>query len=590
MPRIEHSCVHHKDAEPTSCTPPQTKSSKRKTTEGGLPQNQARRQSPHIGQVRSLEGIHYTQSIGASSKSTSELMSCDEPQHELISNKELSNHDQDPLLGIYERDGCPCTFRDEFYEADMRDFVDANVDENGVCVINKLPENIHEEALEHRLAQRKVGDVWAMYEDGSGLPRVYATLMAYDRRYICNDRPARWKVAFLDREKGSESATGGIGCHWYKEGRGGAVQRLRHRGRKWRGWDIANCSDDMFSHRASVAAVLRGAVSTKTGLRDTFSSCGDNLLLPGRQTAAVVEPKVGQIWTMSNLVKQSSDQRLRGRVLDKQYRYKLFAHTELVSQTSVPKYVVLVRAVTHEHSSSPSHTPVEEAAFQVKTAIYVVERLAMQTRSVHDVHGSYICSGEIFDGCRAAMFDYQVPISSDGQANVWTEFLNPGAPFATRRSIYIDPMALTLLKADSCGSCSRESKSNAYRVRFQSASNTGNVGADVPPAKTCSSKSSLPCSVTLQTTKEMFVKSDVLASRERRKQPYPVCSRCHETEWNFSDRSPGEPKRGAPVLIECCECQNKWHLQCVAPEAEPGDKHDFFTAQWTCENCRTWLR
>ena len=57
----------------------------------------------------------------------------------------------------------------------------------------------------------------------------------------------------------------------------------------------------------------------------------------------------------------------------------------------------------------------------------------------------------------------------------------------------------------------------------------------------------------------------------------------------LSQRSPGEPKRGAPVMITCCECHSTWHVQCVAPEAEPGDEHDFRTAKWTCEKCRTWF-
>ena len=511
----------------------------------------------------------------------------EKPHHALITHEVHSNGDNYSNLGS-DRANCTYTVRIELHDAEMRDFVGVNADANGVYSINKLPENIHEEALERRLAQRKVGDVWAMYEDGSGLPRLYAVLMAYDRGYVCNGRPARWKVAFLDRDKSGESATGGIGCHWYKEGRGGDVRGLKYRGVGWNGWDIANCSDDMFSHRASIAAILRTCASTRAGVFDGLPCSGDHLLLPCRQMAAVVEPKVGQIWTMSDLAKQSSDERLRGRLLDKRYRCSRLAHAERIRQTSVPKYVVLVRAINHESSSSFSHTPVEEAAFRVKSAIYVVERLEIM--SEHDVHGKYILSGEIFDGCRAAMFEYQVPISSDQQANVCTGLRNAGVINATYPGFSIDPMALTLLKADRSVSRSPEQKRNTSRLHFQSASHTGNVGNCVPPqVRTCSSQTSLACDLTPQITKEYIIESDARASRERRKQSYPVCSRCHETEWNFSQRSPGEPKRGAPVMITCCECHSTWHVQCVAPEAEPGDEHDFRTAKWTCEKCRTWF-
>ena len=280
----------------------------------------------------------------------------EKPHHALITHEAHSNGDDYSNLGS-DRADCTYTFRIELHDAEMRDFVGVNADANGVYSINKLPENIHEEALERRLAQRKVGDVWAMYEDGSGLPRLYAVLMAYDRGYVCNGRPARWKVAFLDRDKSGESATGGIGCHWYKEGRGGDVRGLKYRGVGWNGWDIANCSDDMFSHRASIAAILRTCASTRAGVFDGLPCFGDHLLLPCRQMAAVVEPKVGQIWTMSDLAKQSSDERLRGRLLDKRYRCSRLAHAERIRQTSVPKYVVLVRAINHESSSSFSHTP-----------------------------------------------------------------------------------------------------------------------------------------------------------------------------------------------------------------------------------------
>ena len=511
----------------------------------------------------------------------------EKPHHEFITHEVHSNRDKDSNLGT-DRADCTYTFRNELHDAEMRDFVGVNADASGVYSINRLPENIHEEALERRLAQRKVGDVWAMYEDGSGLPRLYAILMAYDRGYICNGRPARWKVAFLDRDKSGNSVTGGIGCHWYKEGRGGDVRGLKYRGVGWSGWDIANCSDDMFSHRASIASILQRFASTRAGVCDGLSCFGDHLLLPCRQMAAVVEPKVGQIWTMSDLAKQSSDKRLRGRLLDKQYRCRRLAHTERIRQASVPKYMALVRAVNHENPSSSSHTAVEEAAFRVKPAIYVVERL--ETMSEHDVYGKYILSGEIFDGCRAAMFDYQVPISSDRHANVCTGLRNADAIIETCPAFSIDPMALTLLKADSSVSCSTEQKRNTSRLHFQSASHPGNVRNYVPPqVRTFSSQTSPACDLTSQITKEYFIEGDARASRERRKQSYPVCSRCHETEWNFSERSPGEPKRGAPVLITCCECHSKWHVQCVAPEAEPGDKHDFRTAKWICENCRTWF-
>lgn len=65
----------------------------------------------------------------------------------------------------------------------------------------------------------------------------------------------------------------------------------------------------------------------------------------------------------------------------------------------------------------------------------------------------------------------------------------------------------------------------------------------------------------------------------------PQCQGCRETEWHFSGRSPGEPDRGAPVVIKCHVCSCDWHVQCVAPGHTPGDEFDFFHDRWTWQRC-----
>lgn len=65
----------------------------------------------------------------------------------------------------------------------------------------------------------------------------------------------------------------------------------------------------------------------------------------------------------------------------------------------------------------------------------------------------------------------------------------------------------------------------------------------------------------------------------------PECQGCRETEWHFSGRSPGEPDRGAPVVIKCHVCSCDWHVQCVAPGHTPGDEFDFFHDRWTWQRC-----
>ena len=50
----------------------------------------------------------------------------------------------------------------------------------------------------------------------------------------------------------------------------------------------------------------------------------------------------------------------------------------------------------------------------------------------------------------------------------------------------------------------------------------------------------------------------------------------------LDDPDPGEPVRGAPVMVQCRvpECRARWHVQCIAPEAVPGDGYDFRSERW----------
>jgi len=48
-------------------------------------------------------------------------------------------------------------------------------------------------------------------------------------------------------------------------------------------------------------------------------------------------------------------------------------------------------------------------------------------------------------------------------------------------------------------------------------------------------------------------------------------------------------QHGAPVLVQCGgRCKERWHVQCIAPDAVPGDQYDFCSGGWECERCREW--
>jgi hypothetical protein len=142
-------------------------------------------------------------------------------------------------------------FPEEKIEGDLPDFDAADEDDRGVRTIDKTPDDLDEKAHESRLAGRKPGDVWALYEPGTGLPRWYCQLLEPDWQFMCNKRPARWKVVFLDRKHTGPWATGGIGCHFHER------REANHKQ-----WEIANFGDALFSHPASVSSV-----STKAGAR-----------------------------------------------------------------------------------------------------------------------------------------------------------------------------------------------------------------------------------------------------------------------------------------------------------------------------------
>lgn len=44
--------------------------------------------------------------------------------------------------------------------------------------------------------------------------------------------------------------------------------------------------------------------------------------------------------------------------------------------------------------------------------------------------------------------------------------------------------------------------------------------------------------------------------------------------------------------MQCCKpaCRSHWHVQCIAPEAVPGDDYNFRSGRWVCEWCRVWTK
>jgi len=93
-------------------------------------------------------------------------------------------------------------------------------DDAGVRHIINPPDDADEEAHDARLTARRPGNVWAIYETGTGLPREYVLLLCADPTVQCNGHPARWKTVYLNGGRSAGPGVGGIGAHWHVEGLG----------------------------------------------------------------------------------------------------------------------------------------------------------------------------------------------------------------------------------------------------------------------------------------------------------------------------------------------------------------------------------
>lgn len=515
--------------------------------------------------------------------------------------------------GFLERLLCP-SFDPSSERFDFIDFRGICPDIYGVHKKLHLPDSPAEKAHELRLAARAPGDVWAVYEEGTGLPRMHVVLLKPDLAYICNERPARWTVAFLRRNLVGERAIGGVGWWWCnmdlcrteKRSSIHSVCVRRH---------VGYLSDESFSHPASM--VFHGNMCAKAlycpivqGCREVASQNVDHK----HQFISVIEPKVGQVWTMFDLGKRSSDTRLRCRKQMQDHKHvRELGIDEKRSKFAAHKHVVLVRSVDfgdvgHQQpcgyachkTTTPdfSRRDLESAVCKMKNAVYSVEVL----RPAH-VSGSvakYFCTGYTSDGCKAEMFDFQVMIHGSiehatnmAQTRVETDDLTEASQ-GSGRCLILDNLALSNETLVSEYSPILEHPFHSpldtvYKRSSEIEKQTQLVPSDV--------EVQIQAEVSKVTSRELIERAtrcvefdhDTIGLKKR-KPSYPICSRCRETEWHYSSKAPGEPVNGAPVLVRCSHtnCLSFWHIQCICPEAIPGETFDFRSDQWVCERCRSW--
>jgi len=520
--------------------------------------------------------------------------------------------------GFLDRLLCP-TYDPSLERVDLIDFLGIYPDVYGVYKKLRPPYSPVEEAHESRLAARAPGDVWAVYEEGTGLPRVYVVLLKPDLAYICNERPARWTVAFLRRNLVGERAIGGIGWWWCNMDLCRFARSSMHSACVRR--HVGYLSDENFSHPASMA--YHGNNCAKALYCPIVQTCREVLsrnVEPRYQFISVIEPKVGQVWTTFDLGKRSSDTRLRCRKQIQDHKHvRELGVDEKRSKFAAPIHVVLVLSVdfgderqqVHDYTCEKNNTPdfsrhmLENTVCRMKNAVYTVE--VLHPSHVSDSLAKYFSSGYTSDGCNAEMFDFQVMaheniehVTDEDQAELDIGYIAEAAQ-GSRRWFNLDNLALsneTLVSKfppiperslhsmlDTDGKPLSEIENE---LRLRPSHDEGQVlSMEVPGAGI--SKGTPIESLESSTRRDVQLDHDPRGLKKR-KPPYPICCRCYETEWHYSAKTPGEPVNGAPVLVRCSRtnCLSLWHIQCICPEAMPGDTFDFRSDEWVCERCRSW--
>ena len=435
-------------------------------------------------------------------------------------------------------------FPTESNELAMNAFDDVAPGADGVRRISNPPEDRDEDAHERRLASRKPGDVWALYEHGTGLPRWYVQLLAADESYLCNDRPARWRVVLLDRD-----ARANVGCHWHEEG-----VDMRWKlgiGGKWKGWSLANCGDAIFSHPASACEHVARAAAK---FRCANDASGNGFLIPWNHPAAFIEPRPQQAWAMTSLPETTDSGRTMRASDERQYVVidgvkKMLASEDIVLVTEVRRSVVL----ENEYG-------IAEMKERVETTSFTVERLAPIASDVdgaerENVAGAYRRTGALVV-VEAKHFDFQVLVNGEETTPEGT-------------TLRLDTFALQVVRDDDI-----EIEDGDDFVSYLSSS-------DEEEARE-----------TARTKRKKRSRFHLEPSTPYSK--YPSCARCREVEWHHSKKSPGEPHHCAPVVLRCGDCGLFWHVQCIAPSAIPGDAHAFAAGgdgcPWTCERCRVYAK
>ena len=541
-----------------------------------------------------------------------------------------SDPDEDDvvLFALLEDNDDGGALSDSLGEEDLADF--AGPDARGRYSATVTPEDDDERRHLDALASRKPGDVWAMYQQGTGLPRSYAMLLAPDARLRVNDRPARWRVAYLsarDRadwrargrrgDGGGGESPGGAGVFWQTEG---DSEVWGCKDGYWSGWVLGACLDREFSHPASVSAAAADEIvdAARRHARRFFNRHrvlwrpGDDLLIPNRPLrskflnppgdrtlatpAAVVVPRVGQVWTMTWLRKKTSSSDAYGTrarklgATEKKKRRRVVA-PDGETLHLVPEDIVVVREVrTEDEASMPASVANAPGAWvregwRLSAATFTVERLEEtptpaaaedeeQGERTEETASSrrFAATGERFDGCWFQDFDYQVPVFERALSGVPENASESGR----REVLRLDALALEVMLEDGYDAFSdldseEEEGGGTKNTKGERAAKMMKREKPVkPPRKICRP----PKRVSSPTPSRSIEK-------------YPRCEGCGETEWHFSSAAPGEPDLGAPVVIRCddASCASRfgggssrsracwWHPQCIAPGHVPGDAH-----------------
>ena len=397
-----------------------------------------------------------------------------------------------------------------------------------------------------------------MYQQGTGLPRSYAMLLAPDARLRVNDRPARWRDTRGAREDDEATAAAASlpAARARAEGRCGGARTGIGAGGCWA--------------RASTAS-SRTPRPSRRRRRRCRGATRDGCFIPNRRPRAP-NPRdagggrrpEGRPGVDDDVAAQEDVLlgRARGRArklgaTGKKKRRRVVA-PDGETLHLVPEDIVVVREVrTEDEASMPASVANAPGAWVREGWRLSAATSSGSTGAAPGDASSrrFAATGERFDGCWFQDFDYQVPVFERALSGVPENASESGR----REVLRLDALALEVMLEDA--RAEEEEGGGTKNTKGERAAKMMKREKPVkPPRKICRP----PKRVSSPTPSRSIEK-------------YPRCEGCGETEWHFSSAAPGEPDLGAPVVIRCddASCASRfgggssrsracwWHPQCA---------------------------